>query len=149
MARSSMRYVVSARAVSCLAAVCCAVLVPGCAAPEPAGRAASGQPSVTASATSTSSTATASGDDEPVIEVRISDGRVTPPPGRVEVSTGDQVIFTIATDVPDEVHVHGYEVERQLPAGETTTVKFTADTPGLFEVETHDSGTQLFQLLVR
>lgn len=149
-----MRYVVSARAVSCFATVCCAVLVAGCAAPEPAERAASGQPSVTATATSTASltataTSTATRVDGPVIEVRIAKGRVTPPPGRVEVARGDRVVFTVTSDVVDEVHLHGYDIDSELRPGGTTTVEVTADMPGLFEVETHDSGTQLFQLLVR
>ena len=116
------------------------VLVAGCAAPEPAERAASGQPSVTATATRV---------DGPVIEVRIAKGRVTPPPGRVEVARGDRVVFTVTSDVVDEVRLHGYDIDSELRPGGTTTVEFTADMPGLFEVETHDSGTQLFQLLVR
>jgi hypothetical protein len=74
---------------------------------------------------------------------------ITPPPGRVEVAQGADVAITVTSDVDDELHVHGYDEEITLPAGVPTTVEFTADEAGLFEVETHETGKLLFQLLVR
>lgn len=83
------------------------------------------------------------------VEVSVADGAVTPPPGRVEVALGDRVRLTVLSDQPDEVHVHGYELEGPVGPGQPFVVEFVADADGQYEVETHDSGLLLFQLLVR
>lgn len=94
--------------------------------------------------------------DEPVdssapveVAITITEGRSEPQPGRVDAKKGQSVRITVTSDVPDRVHVHGYEVGAELPAGQPATVEFVADMDGLFEVETHESGVLLFQLLVR
>jgi len=61
---------------------------------------------------------------------------------------GDRVRFRVRTDAPEEVHVHGYDVERAVPAGETVTVAFDADVVGIFEVELHGSGEPLGRLRI-
>jgi hypothetical protein len=82
------------------------------------------------------------------IAVSIRDGKVDPPPGRVKVQQGEAVRLVVTSDVADEVHVHGYELEVALPPGKPGTVEFTADQPGLFEVETHETEKVLLQLQV-
>ena len=62
---------------------------------------------------------------------------------------GSTVELQITSDVDDEVHVHGFEVEKPLDAGRATTIELTADEAGLFEVETHETELQLLQLEVR
>lgn len=83
------------------------------------------------------------------ISVRISDGKVEGVPARVEVDRGAQVRIEVTSDRRDELHVHGYEKTLPLTPGTPATLQFVADVPGVFEVETHDSGLLLFQLLVR
>ena len=61
---------------------------------------------------------------------------------------GDRIRFRVRTDVDEEIHVHGYDVYRDLPAGETTTVAFPADITGIFEVELHGSGEQLGRIRI-
>lgn len=82
------------------------------------------------------------------IEVRVENGEPDPTPGRVEVPVGSTVRLTVTSDVADEVHVHTYEEEITLRPGNPGSVEFTADIPGLFEVEMHESGTVLFSLQV-
>lgn len=100
---------------------------------------------------SASSLASTSDQAQKVVEVGVSvhDGKVSPKPRRVAVPLGSQVRMQITSDVDDEVHVHGYDVEETLEAGRTTTVELQADQPGLFEVETHESELELLQLEVR
>jgi len=89
--------------------------------------------------------------DETVIEVSVAGGRVSPSPDRrVEVARGVNVRIVITSDHADEVHVHGYDIEKPIGAGRPTTIEFVADQPGSFEVELHeiDPGL-LFTLLVR
>jgi glucose/arabinose dehydrogenase len=83
------------------------------------------------------------------ITVTVSGGQVEPPPGRVDVPQGHTVLITVTSDEEDELHVHGYDIEVELAPGQPGTVEFVADQAGLFEVETHDQGLQLFQLVVQ
>ena len=62
---------------------------------------------------------------------------------------GSQVRLQVTSDVDDELHVHGFDVEKPLRPGSTTTVELTADQQGVFEVETHETELQLLQLEVR
>ena len=87
----------------------------------------------------------------PVVEVNVSvrDGKVAPKPHRVDVTQGATVRLQVTSDVDDVLHVHGFDVEEPLEAGHTTTVELTADQPGVFEVETHETELELLQLEVR
>ncbi|MDB1089088.1 hypothetical protein PJ985_16120 [Streptomyces sp. ACA25] len=83
------------------------------------------------------------------MEITVSGRTVEPPPGRTAVPRGAEVTLHVTGDTADEVHVHGYDRLAELHPGERTTLFFTADRTGLFEVETHGSGLVLTQLEVR
>ncbi|OPG09278.1 hypothetical protein B1L11_26405 [Microbispora sp. GKU 823] len=83
------------------------------------------------------------------ITVTVAGRKVTPPPGRIEVTKGQTVRITVTSDVADEAHLHGYDKEASLQPGTPASIEFVADETGLFEMETHESGLQLFQLVVR
>lgn len=112
------------------------------AAPSPATPETASAPTQTGTPGATEDTA-----DE-TIRVSVQDGEASPPPDRVTVQQGDRVRIVVTSDQSDEVHVHGYDETVDLEPDEPGTVEFTADQPGLYEVETHDSGTLLFQLVV-
>ena len=84
-----------------------------------------------------------------MVNVSVRDGKVAPKPHRVDVKLGANVRLQVTSDVDDVLHVHGYDVEEPLDAGHTTTVELTADQPGVFEVETHETELELLQLAVR
>ena len=79
----------------------------------------------------------------------VRDGKVSPKRRRIEVPLGSQVRLLVTSDVDDDIHVHGFEIEEPVEAGRTTTVEFVADEAGIFEVETHDTELELLQLEVR
>lgn len=83
------------------------------------------------------------------VTVTVRDGKVSPAPARTEVRRGERVALRVTSDRADTLHVHGYDKELALPAGQEATLILTADRTGLFEVETHESGLVLTQLLVR
>ncbi|MGH3900965.1 MAG: hypothetical protein ACRDTA_22520 [Pseudonocardiaceae bacterium] len=83
------------------------------------------------------------------ISASISNGKVEGVPARVEVDRGTPVRIEVTSDRSDELHVHGYDKTVPLAPGSPAVAQFVADLPGVFEVETHDSGLLLFQLVVR
>jgi FtsP/CotA-like multicopper oxidase with cupredoxin domain len=67
---------------------------------------------------------------------------------RLRFEQGDTVRFRVRSDVAEEIHVHGYDVVKAVPAGRTTNVSFPADITGIFEIEFHGSGELIAQLRV-
>jgi hypothetical protein len=71
--------------------------------------------------------------------------------GRVrelEFTEGDTIRFRVRSDVAEEIHVHCYDITRDVPAGQTITVSFEADITGICEVEFHGSGEPIAELRV-
>jgi major membrane immunogen (membrane-anchored lipoprotein) len=66
----------------------------------------------------------------------------------LEFNAGDEIRFRVSSNQADEVHVHGYDVEEEIPAGGSATLDFPADIEGIFEVELHGSETQIAELRV-
>jgi hypothetical protein len=91
---------------------------------------------------------TPAGPSARVLTLTVSGGKASGDTDRVVVALGTPVTINVTSDAADEVHVHGYDKETQIPAGGTGSVAFTADIPGVFEVELHESGLQLLQLQV-
>ncbi|GIU91569.1 MAG: hypothetical protein KatS3mg011_0475 [Acidimicrobiia bacterium] len=69
-------------------------------------------------------------------------------PERVEIALGTVVELIVAGDVSDQVHLHGYEVLVPISPEEPARLVFTADVPGVFELELERSGTLLAQVVV-
>jgi len=55
----------------------------------------------------------------------------------VRVHQGDRVELRWLSDAAAEVHLHGYDIELHLHAGETAVMTFEAEATGRFPVELH------------
>jgi hypothetical protein len=66
----------------------------------------------------------------------------------LEFTHGDDVRFQVRSDAPDEVHLHGYDIEEPVAPGEDAKFDFVADIEGGFELELHGSATQIAELTV-
>lgn len=66
----------------------------------------------------------------------------------IEVTQGDRVEFRVRSDAPEEVHVHGYDVVKELEPGRTETISFTADLTGIWEIELEVSHQPIGRLRV-
>ena len=66
----------------------------------------------------------------------------------LEYSAGEQVEFKVKSNTATEVHVHGYEIEKEVPAGGTVTVSFPAELEGIYDVEVHPAEEQIAELRV-
>ena len=67
---------------------------------------------------------------------------------RPRVAQGDRVVLVVRSDVADEVHLHGYDLSKDVAAGGTARISFVADVPGRFEVELEQTGVQLADITV-
>jgi hypothetical protein len=66
----------------------------------------------------------------------------------LEYSAGDAVEFSVRSDVADEIHVHGYDLMEDVPAGGSVSFSFPAEIEGIFEVELEQRGTEIAELRV-
>lgn len=105
-------------------------------------------PAATTTTTSTASTTTTAA-PESGFELTYRNGEVEGGTRDEQVALGDPVRLIVTSDVDEEVHVHGYDIETDVPAGSTQTIEFEADLPGVWEVELHESGTALLSLQVQ
>jgi hypothetical protein len=55
----------------------------------------------------------------------------------IKVKKGDQVTIVVSADAEDDIHLHGYDIEKPVEPGKPATFKFTADIEGIFEIESH------------
>lgn len=66
----------------------------------------------------------------------------------LEYDAGDDIRFAVVSDIDEEVHVHGYDIEQDVTGGKPTEIEFPADLDGIYEVEMHGSGVQIAELTV-
>jgi hypothetical protein len=71
-------------------------------------------------------------------------GKVT----RLEYKEGDTVKFRVVSPVAEEVHVHGYDIAKDLEPDKEITVAFKATIEGIFEIEYEHAGEQIGELRV-
>ncbi|MFG2019613.1 hypothetical protein [Actinomadura geliboluensis] len=82
------------------------------------------------------------------VAVTVSGGEPRVPHHRVRVPRGAIVEITVTGDTAEEFHLHGYDRELTITPGRPAVLRFTADTPGVFEAELHRSGTRVLELRV-
>ena len=68
---------------------------------------------------------------------------------RVTVARNRRVVIVVRSDVADHIHLHGYDIMRDVAPGQPGRIRFRATAPGRFEVELEDRGVQLIDLRVR
>jgi len=104
--------------------------------------------STTVAATTTAKPATTA-DTTPVIQIRVVGGKPQGGVRRERVKLGEAVVLRVVADVADEVHVHGYDRKADVAPGKPAEIRFTADIPGVFEVELEQRRQKLLELEVR
>jgi heme/copper-type cytochrome/quinol oxidase subunit 2 len=111
---------------------------------EPAATSAGATATPTATATAEETetpTPTATPKPQPPL---LTQGKVTD----LRFKQGDTVRFRVRADVADHVHVHGYDLMKDVEPGKTITFSFPATITGIFEIELEDAGEQIAQLRV-
>ena len=62
---------------------------------------------------------------------------------------GEQILFKVEAPFGEEVHLHGYDIAKEIPEG-GGSVKYSlpASIEGIFEAELEDRGEQVVELTV-
>jgi hypothetical protein len=102
----------------------------------------------TETATETQTTTTRTVTVPPVERIVVEGGEPRGGVKRLSFDSGERVRFSVTSDVADEVHVHGYDVSHDVPAGGSVRFGFPASIEGVFEVELEGRGVQIAELRV-
>jgi len=83
-------------------------------------------------------TATAESAPAPPQEITLRDGVPQGGVKRIVVTKGDEVRLQVRTnEAGDDIHLHGYDIEKRASAKAPANFRFKADIEGVFEIESH------------
>ena len=108
---------------------------------------ASATQSTTTSTQSTQSTSTAQEPAKPSVPtVRVVDAKPQGGVKKLEFKKGDQIRFRVVSDTADEIHVHGYDLMKDVAKGGSVNFAFKGSIDGRFVVELEGHGEQIAEL---
>ncbi len=84
-----------------------------------------------------------------IVKITVVKGRPVGGIKRPTVTKGTTVRFVIVADRGEELHLHGYDLERVVRPGKPTVMQFVARIPGRFELELHEPDALLSRLTVK
>ncbi|MFL5845702.1 MAG: hypothetical protein ACJ762_13520 [Solirubrobacteraceae bacterium] len=67
---------------------------------------------------------------------------------RLRFRKGGNIVFVVQSDEDAEIHLHGYDIPKDVDAGGSVRFDVPAKIDGRFEVELEDSATQLAEIEV-
>lgn len=131
-----------------LIAVAAAVVAVAFAIARPDGDDGSATDGPAAGDVGTSPTATAPSAPEPPsdapnpprrFDIQLEDHAPVEGVRSLEVEKGERVRLVVTSDAADSIHVHGYDIERELRPGRQARMTFRATIEGVFEIESHEA----------
>jgi len=69
--------------------------------------------------------------------IQVAGGKAVGGEQTLKVKKGDHVRITVTVDEPQEVHLHGYDIEKTVNPGTPGVWDFTATYEGIFDMESH------------
>ncbi|MDP6549949.1 MAG: cupredoxin domain-containing protein [Dehalococcoidia bacterium] len=78
------------------------------------------------------------GPEELEIPVKLEHGKLSPE--TIRVKQDDMVTLKIDAEEPGELHLHGYDIEKEIAAGESVDFYFVAETTGRYQLTFHAGG---------
>ena len=70
-------------------------------------------------------------------KIDIRGGQLVGEPAEIHAKNGDTVVIVVSADAPDDIHLHGYDIEKKVEPGKPVTFRFKANLEGEFEIESH------------
>ena len=133
-----------------LAAVAASVIaLAGCGGDDGTDAVTTTETVATAPTTQTGTTATTPAAQAKVITIRVVGGVPQGGIQRPTIDQGDKVVLVVRTDSGEAVHLHGYNIEKEIVPGTPLRLPFTANIAGRFELELHPTDTLLAVLEVK
>jgi ABC-type glycerol-3-phosphate transport system substrate-binding protein len=100
-------------------------------------------------ATTTTPTTTTKANAPVTIRVVVKGGKPVGGIQRATAKKGQTVAIVVHSDVADEVHVHGYDLHKDVAAGGTVRIAFPATITGVFEAELESRKLQIVEFTVK
>jgi FtsP/CotA-like multicopper oxidase with cupredoxin domain len=72
-----------------------------------------------------------------ITRIQLRGGTVVGGVQDIEVERGDTVRIVVTSDAADEIHLHGYDITRNLAPGQPARFRFEAEAEGIFDIESH------------
>ena len=69
--------------------------------------------------------------------IQTKDGVLVGDPKTIRAEKNDVVQIVVSSNIPDEMHLHGYDIEKEAGPGKPARFKFKANVEGAFELESH------------
>jgi hypothetical protein len=139
------------RAVTVAAPVVAAILFVGCGVnDEPASApttADSGALTAQSGVTEVTEPEQPEPEPEPA-QILVRDGKPVGGVARLEYKRGGRIRFAIFSDTADEVHVHGFDLAKDVAANGSVRFDFEADIEGVYEVELEGAHVQIAELRI-
>jgi hypothetical protein len=108
-----------------------------------------GQPSAQGQATTTQTQTQEPAPPAPVFKtITVVGGRPQGGVRKVSFEKGDRVRLRVRSDTADEIHIHGYDLAKDVAAGGQVRFSFPASIEGRFEIELEHAGVQIATLEV-
>lgn len=83
-----------------------------------------------------------------VTTIAIENGKPVGGIAQLTYNEGEQVRFKVDSDVSDEIHMHGYDIMKDVEAGGSVSFDFPATIEGVFEAELEGRKEQIVELTV-
>ena len=80
--------------------------------------------------------------------ITIKDGKPVGGEHEIEVDKGDTIKFKVKSDADHEIHMHGYDIAKDVEAGGEVSYSVPADIDGIFEIEIEDLTEPIAELRV-
>ncbi len=89
--------------------------------------------------------------DPVIVDITIADGEIDPQGEEIDATVGQPIELHVDSDTADEIHVHSepeHEFEVAADPGTNQIFRFSVEIPGQVEIESHETGTTIVQLVV-
>jgi hypothetical protein len=76
------------------------------------------------------------------LDLNVRGGALAPDEQLIRADQGDDIVLRWSADEPITIHLHGYDIEKDLKPGAVTTMSFVATATGRFPITRHGHGEE-------
>jgi Multicopper oxidase len=77
------------------------------------------------------------GDKPQAFQINVKGGVVDGDTQTFTVKKNDRVQIVVSSDAPDQIHLHGYDIEKEATPGKPARFDFKANVEGAYIIESH------------